>query len=87
MEAKKGLVVKAVAGRDKDSFFVITEAEKSFVMIADGKSRPLDRPKRKNIKHLRATGSVLCIDEITNKKLRRALSEYSKLTKTESGGK
>ncbi len=87
MNVKKGLVVRAVAGRDKDcAYFVVTECDEKYAMIADGKSRKLLNPKRKNLKHLRATSKTLDIDAITDKQLRRALGEFKKLTPTESGG-
>ncbi len=86
MNVKKGLVVRAAAGRDMNSYFIVLDNDEKYALIADGKSRKLDRPKRKNLKHLRPTGRMLCIDGLTDKKLRRALSEFSELTHTESGG-
>lgn len=79
MNVEKGLVVKATAGRDINSYFVVVSSDDKFAFIADGKSRKLAKPKRKNVKHLSATSKILCIDEITDKQLRRALKE--------SGGK
>ncbi|MBE6857882.1 MAG: hypothetical protein E7498_00400 [Ruminococcus sp.] len=76
MELKIGSVVRANAGRDKDSFFVVTAAEKNCCFIADGKSRKLDSAKRKNIKHLSLTNSMIDIKDITDKKLRTLLKEY-----------
>lgn len=86
MNVKKGLVVKAAAGRDKDAYFAVLDADEKFAYIADGKSRRLEHPKRKNVKHLKPTAKVLCLDGITDKKLRKALSELKMLTPTESGG-
>lgn len=71
MEVKIGMVVKAIAGRDKDRFFVIKEVKDNFVLIVDGKSRKLEFPKKKKIKHLRLTKSIIDIEEITNKKLKK----------------
>ena len=79
MNVEKGLVVKATAGRDINSYFVVVRADDKFAFSADGKSRKLAKPKRKNVKHLSPTSKILCIDEITDKQLRRALKE--------SGGK
>jgi hypothetical protein len=43
--------------------------------VADGKARPLERPKRKNCRHLLKTGRSLNEEEIiSNKSLRRALT-------------
>ena len=74
---EKGRVVKAAAGRDKGSYFVITEMEENYVFIADGKRRKLSLPKRKNLKHLRFTDNVIELNDMTDKKLRNVLSRYA----------
>ena len=46
--------------------------------MANGKSRKLSSPKRKNIKHISPTDSVIeDINDITDKKLRTLLKEFS----------
>lgn len=73
MELKKGTVVRSTAGRDKGKFLVVLELGEKFVTVADGKERPLARPKRKNPKHLQGTQVTLSLEQITDKKLRTAL--------------
>lgn len=74
---KKGLIVKSRAGRDKDTFLVVVDMDESGVYVCDGKYRPLDRPKKKNIKHLALTKKVLSVSEYsTNKKIKKALGQY-----------
>lgn len=68
-----GTVVKATAGRDAGRLFVIVDANGKDVLIADGKTRKLDKPKRKNIRHLRATNTVLQTEDLTDKQLRKKL--------------
>ena len=75
MKLTKGSVVTAAAGRDSGGQFVVTGLDGNFCFIADGKSRKLDKPKRKNIKHIRTTDSMIDLNEITDKKLRRLLRE------------
>ena len=77
MKVQIGSVVKAAAGRDRDSFFVVTAMADGFCMIADGKSRKLASPKRKNMKHLHFTDSVIELNDITDKKLRTMLRGYN----------
>lgn len=77
MELKIGSVVRAKAGRDKDGLFVVTAVEKNYCFIADGKSRKLDSQKRKNMKHLSLTNSMIDIKDITDKKLRTTLKTIS----------
>ena len=56
-EIKPGLAVISRMGRDKNRFFVVLyKVDADFVMVADGRSRPLAHPKRKRRKHLMATG-------------------------------
>jgi len=75
VEIVKGIVVKAIAGRDRGSIFVVKELteNRGYVLIADGKTRKLESPKKKSIKHLRFTNTVIDINDITNKKLKMAL--------------
>ena len=82
MEVVKGSLVKACAGRDKDSLFVAVGISGGFVFICDGKSRPLERPKRKNPKHISPLHVTVETDGLTNKQLRRLISQYS--TRTDS---
>ena len=45
--ADPGCVVKSLAGRDAGRMFVvIREIDADFVLISDGDTRPLDRPKK-----------------------------------------
>jgi len=77
MEYKKGMVVRATAGRDEGLFFAVTEADGEYVFIADGKTRKVGRPKKKNVKHIRATKRILEESGLTDGRLRKALSEYN----------
>lgn len=77
MDITRGSVVIAKAGRDKGYPFAVVEVlDSRTVFIADGKSRPLERPKRKNIIHLQATAAkVDCFT--TNRQLRLFLKQFS----------
>lgn len=77
MEWKRGQVVRSKAGRDQGSFLAVVAAEPPFALVCDGKQRPLERPKRKNLLHLAPTGTVLpeeCL--ATDRKLRAALDQF-----------
>ncbi len=48
-----GSIVTSKAGRDKGRTFVVTATEgEEFVMLADGETRRVSRPKKKKLKHL-----------------------------------
>ena len=72
-----GQIVCSKKGRDKGYFLVIVEDGQNCVLVCDGKERPLERPKKKNVKHLSFTGTVLeqnCFN--TNKSLRKSLAIF-----------
>ena len=75
-EVYPGTPVLATAGRDKGSLFVAVGSSGGFVMIADGRKRKLERPKRKNPKHISPVGEPVDVGELTNKKLRRLIHQY-----------
>ncbi|MGN0579994.1 MAG: hypothetical protein ACI4JE_03905 [Ruminococcus sp.] len=83
MKIKTGSIVKASAGRDCGGYFVVTGTDNGFFLIADGKSRRLAKPKRKNPKHLAFTNSVIDLNDITDKKLRRILREIGEAERQE----
>ena len=70
-----GRVVYSKAGRDKGHFMAVVGTEGESLLVCDGKERPLERPKKKNRKHIGLTNTVLDSGSMsTNRSLRRALS-------------
>ena len=56
MDTYPGRIVKSLAGRDKDKYFVVLEViDDIYCLIADGDTRKVDMPKKKKKKHLRVT--------------------------------
>ena len=86
MNDVKGSIVLANAGRDQEGlFFVVGEAD-GFLLLADGKRRPYERPKRKNPRHLCPVDCggfdhtvIQKLKEgtpVTNRELRQALAAF-----------
>ena len=73
MEFAKGMVVRSIAGHDSGSWLVVMSLENGFAFVADGKERKIEKPKKKNIKHLSRTRKTINVEGITNKKLRSEL--------------
>ena len=70
-----GRVVYSAAGRDKHRFYAVVGHCEGEVLIADGKRRKIEKPKRKNVLHLRPTNTVLEAFALsTDKQLRKALA-------------
>ena len=49
---EKGIVVKALAGKEKNQVFVVIDVTEKFVYLADGKRLKKDKPKKKSVKHV-----------------------------------
>lgn len=48
-----GRLVRSKAGHDKDTFLVIVAvADEEHVMLADGRLRTVEKPKRKKLRHI-----------------------------------
>ena len=73
---ERGAVVIASAGKEKGGLYAVTQVlDSRFVLIADGRRRTLNRPKKKNIAHLMRTNHV--IPEITtDRQLRITLRDF-----------
>lgn len=53
MDVYPGRIVKSTAGREKDKYFVVLDViDDLYCLIADGRTRKVDMPKKKKIKHL-----------------------------------
>ena len=55
MEYTVGQVVYSKCGHDKGKAFIVTEIEEDFLYLIDGKSRKMDKPKKKKTKHVQIT--------------------------------
>lgn len=73
MQLQIGTVVCAVAGKEKDNFYLIVRTDGHFIYLADGRHRTMEKPKRKNPKHVRPTQFCWNPDGLTDKALRQKL--------------
>ena len=84
MEIARSDIVKSIAGRDKGKYFFVLETEDEFLLLADGKTRRLECPKRKKRKHAqfaahgdcRVAEKIRSEEKITNSELRRTLAAF-----------
>lgn len=82
MDIVKANVVISIAGRDKGEPFFVLGTEGDFLLLADGKTRPVERPKRKRRKHAKLyrsdggslSGRIRSSEQITNSELRKAIA-------------
>ena len=82
MEIAKSNIVRSNAGRDKGKLFVVLAVEGEYLLLADGKSRKVESPKRKKRRHVlfvsaeetRLAEKIKSEEKITNIELRRTLA-------------
>ena len=75
-------VVISTTGRDQGELFYVVNMDAQFLMLANGKDRTLDRPKRKKRKHVqkvlrsetRVAVKLRQGDKVLNSELRRDLA-------------
>ncbi|MBQ5475799.1 MAG: KOW domain-containing RNA-binding protein [Lachnospiraceae bacterium] len=68
---REGELAKSKSGHDKDKIYVIVREEREYVYLVDGKYRTIDKPKRKNKKHIQMihNGDSVVGEKIRNHKL------------------
>ena len=80
-------VVVSLAGHDKGGVFAVIGLDREYAIIADGRQRKIEKPKKKKRKHLKAIGRLELPSPIaTNRELRQALRTYSEARATAAEG-
>ena len=75
-------VVQTTAGRDAGQWFYVINADPFYLLLANGKDRTLEKPKRKKRKHVqkvlrsetRVAEKIRSGDKVLNGELRRDLA-------------
>ena len=75
-------VVASTAGRDQGEVFYVIDEDPVYLMLANGKDRTLDKPKRKKRRHVqkvlrsetRVADKLRAGDKVLNSELRRDLA-------------
>ena len=84
MDIAKSNIVMSDAGRDKGKLFFVLAVEGEYLLLADGKSRKVEAPKRKKRRHVlfvsseetRVSAKIKGEEKITNSELRRTLAIF-----------
>ena len=77
-------IVLSLKGRDAGTILFVLDTDGEYVLLADGKHRRIEAPKRKKCKHVqflaksdtRAARKIRSGEKVTNRELRRTLSEF-----------
>ena len=76
-------IIVSTAGRDQGKLFYVIGTEGVYALIANGKDRKLEHPKRKKLKHVRfvtrtdsrVAAKLRTGEKVLNSELRRDLAE------------
>ena len=79
---EKAQIVRSLAGHDRGDLFCVMDTEGEFLLLADGKRRKVEQPKRKRAKHITVVGKyshptiekLRAGQPVGNQELRRALA-------------
>ena len=79
-------VVLSTTGRDKGKIFYVIGTEGDLLLLANGKDRTMDKPKRKKQKHVqkvlrsetRVAAKLINGDKVLNSELRKELAFMSR---------
>ena len=94
MEVDKSSLVVSKAGRDQGQLFYVIDADEQYVYLADGKSRRLEKPKRKKRKHVqqiprtesRIAEKIRNGEKVLNSELRKELASFGQKQSQNQGG-
>ena len=94
MEADKSSLIVSKAGRDKGQLFYVIDTDEQYVYLADGKSRRLEKPKRKKRKHVeqvprtesRIAEKIRNGEKVLNSELRKELASLGQKHSQNQGG-
>lgn len=89
--AMTGMLASSKAGHDKDMIYVIIKEEAEYVYLADGDVRTIDKPKKKNKKHIQIIKKYLEADasehiragHLDDIEIKKAIKQYQVSRKQE----
>ena len=94
MDISKSDIVISLNGRDQGKLFYVMQVEDNYALLADGKGRKLENPKRKKLKHVRrvtrtetrVAAKILNGDKVLNSELRRDLATFGQQFNSQNQG-
>lgn len=76
---------KSLSGHDKNQYYFVAKKEEEFLFLVNGTNRPMDKPKKKNEKHVQIIKKLpaeiieILAEGQTNLTIKRAIQNYKKL--------
>ena len=75
---------KSLSGHDKNEHYFVLYKEDAYYFLVNGTNRPIEKPKKKNEKHIQIVKKLpkeveqILKEEQTNLTIKKALVEYKK---------
>ena len=87
-------IVQSLAGHDRGEYFFVMDVTEQYVLLANGKDRTAEKPKRKNCRHVRKVARIDSLvvrkihsgDKVLNSELRSALAAFRQTAGHNQGG-
>lgn len=73
-----GMLARSTAGHDEGKIYVIIAEDAAYVYLVDGKTRTLDKPKKKKKKHIQIIKEKYDIHDSDDVRIKRILKEWNK---------
>ncbi len=76
---------KSLSGHDKNQYYFVLEKEEDIFLLVNGTNRSLEKPKKKNEKHVQIIKKLpieieqILAKEQSNLTIKKAIKEYEKL--------
>lgn len=78
-----GMLARSKAGHDKKNIYVILREDDAYVYLVDGKVRTIEKPKKKNKKHIQIIKKFRMESEeniLSDMEIKRMIKAYRKNT-------
>lgn len=79
---ERGMLVWSRAGHDCGQLYVILDVQGEYVFLTDGRLKPLEKPKKKKIKHIQAVRTIpeelesIMDGNVKNEDIRRVIRRF-----------
>ena len=76
---------KSLSGHDKNQYYFVLKKEADEILLVNGTNRSLEKPKKKNEKHVQIIKRLpveieaILVQEQSNLTIKKAIKEYEKL--------
>lgn len=81
---------KSLSGHDKNQYYLVLKKDDEFVYLVNGKTKPLEKPKKKNLKHIQIIKRLpeevkeILEDKLTDITINKAIKTYERSVKADN---